>query len=139
MTRMRLPTAPRSAICSLLSLLLGFEAATLRRWKLLRSKWIDHGIVVADDIETAERRFFDRWFSRGASAGRRSVLSPRSIRITRSRHITIHGIIGSFPEPGARGERRYRRLRLRQSAFRGQGVRARRAGFELRRRDRCHA
>ena len=44
-----------------LALLVGFESATLQRRKLLRKRWQDLGVVVADNRETAERRFFDRW------------------------------------------------------------------------------
>jgi Protein of unknown function (DUF2628) len=43
----------------LLALLLGFEAATLRRWSLSRRKWRQLDIVVADNQEAAERRFFE--------------------------------------------------------------------------------
>src|ERR1700676_3658425 len=49
---------------SLLALLLGFEAATLERWTLSRRNWHQLDIVVADDEEAAERRFFDRWTAR---------------------------------------------------------------------------
>src|SRR4030081_572425 len=45
----------------LLALLLGFEAASLKRWTLSRRNWRQLDIVVAEDEETAERRFFDRW------------------------------------------------------------------------------
>src|ERR1700704_3221896 len=45
----------------LLALLMGFEAASLRRWTLSRRNWRQLDIVVADDEESAERRFFDRW------------------------------------------------------------------------------
>src|SRR5882757_8850388 len=45
---------------SLLALLLGFEAASLERWTLSRRNWRQIDIVVADDEEAAERRFFDR-------------------------------------------------------------------------------
>ena len=41
---------------ALLALLLGFEAASLRRWTLSRRKWRQLDIVVADDEEAAERR-----------------------------------------------------------------------------------
>src|SRR5262247_4102673 len=44
---------------ALFSLLVGFEAATLRRFKLSRRGWTNVGIVVGDDLESAERRFFD--------------------------------------------------------------------------------
>src|ERR1700729_2191167 len=45
---------------ALLALLMGFEAASLRRWTLSRRNWRQLDIVVADDEEQAERRFFDR-------------------------------------------------------------------------------
>jgi hypothetical protein len=101
MTRMRLPDGAEGGALFAIAILLGLEAATLRRWKLLRSKWTDHGIVVADDIETAERRFFDRWFSRGAvpvSSGRPAA--PPYPHYALAAHNESHGIIGSFPEPG---------------------------------------
>ncbi len=44
-----------------LALLVGFEAATLRRRKLMFWRWQDAGIVVEHNREAAERRFFDRW------------------------------------------------------------------------------
>jgi hypothetical protein len=50
----------------LIALLLGFEAATLRRRKLLRRRWRDCGVVVEKSREAAERRFFDRWVAAGA-------------------------------------------------------------------------
>src|SRR6516165_8809172 len=49
---------------ALFSLLVGFEAATLRRFKLSRRGWKNVGIVVGDDLESAERRFFDAWVNK---------------------------------------------------------------------------
>ena len=47
------------ALASLLfGILIGLEAATLRRWTLTRRKWTQLGYVVAEDEELAERRFF---------------------------------------------------------------------------------
>jgi hypothetical protein len=43
----------------LLALLIGFEAATLRRFTLARRRWHNVGVIVGDDVELAERRFFD--------------------------------------------------------------------------------
>ena len=37
------------------------EASSLRRWKLSRRGFANLGVVVGDDIEDAERRFFDGW------------------------------------------------------------------------------
>ena len=45
----------------LLALLVGFEAATLRRFTLSRRRWNNVAVVVGDDLESAERRFFDTW------------------------------------------------------------------------------
>jgi len=95
----------------LIALLLGFEAASLRRWTLSRRKWRQLDIVVADDEESAERRFFDRW------TAKQRVLSNDQLAVERgapppTRDIpgqpfskpppaSQNEIIGLFPEPGA--------------------------------------
>src|SRR5580698_7602578 len=61
MVRVGVAGATVFAVDGLLALLLGFEAASLQRWTLSRRKWRQLDIVVADDEEAAERRFFDRW------------------------------------------------------------------------------
>jgi hypothetical protein len=58
------PTWVMVTVAALLALLVGFEAATLRRFTLARRRWKKAGIVVGDDLESAERRFFDAWVSR---------------------------------------------------------------------------
>jgi hypothetical protein len=45
----------------LISLLIGLESGTLRRFSLGRRGWRNIGIVSGDDREAAERRFFDMW------------------------------------------------------------------------------
>ena len=52
------------AVDVLIAILMGFEAASLRRWTLSRRKWRQLDIVVADDEESAEHRFFERWTAR---------------------------------------------------------------------------
>jgi hypothetical protein len=91
------PSGSEITVIVLLALLIGFEASTLRCWTLQRRGWRDLGIVVADDFETAERRFFDDWM----------IGDGFSVRPERSRHRSNlsrsdHGpdIIGLFPEPG---------------------------------------
>jgi hypothetical protein len=81
----------------LLSLLVGFEAATLRRFTLGRRAWRNVGIVVGDDVESAERRFFDAWV-RGDT-----IVSPppRLLTPLLRRPTPVSGVIGLFPEPGA--------------------------------------
>ena len=95
----------------LLALLLGFEAASLQRWTLSRRNWRQLDIVVADDEESAERRFFDRW----AAQARGSNLDPSGIdrgappptrvipgqAFSRPPPLPQSEIIGLFPQPGA--------------------------------------
>jgi Protein of unknown function (DUF2628) len=94
----------------LLALLLGFEAASLQRWTLSRRNWRQLDIVVADDEEAAERRFFDRWtakqraLSNDQSAVDRGGPPPtRNIpgqAFSRPPPLPQSEIIGLFPEPG---------------------------------------
>jgi Protein of unknown function (DUF2628) len=85
----------------LFALLIGFEAATLRRFTLARRRFRNVGIVVGDDLELAERRFFDAWIGQhpeiGVSAG---SASPPAGTIGR-RPPSSPGVIGLFPQPGA--------------------------------------
>ena len=96
-------TAPPTLIVSapplprLVALLIGFEAGTLRRFTLARRGWTNVGVVVGDDRELAERRFFDAWVrteppapSGGTAAGSGLRMAPLSPEV-----------IGLFPEPGA--------------------------------------
>ena len=114
------------AVGLLLSLLVGMEASSLRRWKLSRRGFASVGVVVGDDLEDAERRFFDGWTARerptarDASAAAVAFLGrprPRSSGCSRNRK---------------RGrDRRDRRLRLGQPALGGESVRARGARVRL--------
>jgi hypothetical protein len=95
----------------LLALLLGFEAASLERWTLSRGNWHQLDIVVADDEEAAERRFFDRWTAkqRGLANDQPAVDrgGPPPTRdvpgqaFSRPPPLPREEIIGLFPEPGA--------------------------------------
>ncbi|MGQ0681269.1 DUF2628 domain-containing protein [Bradyrhizobium sp.] len=98
------------AVNVVLALLLGFEAASLRRWTLSRRKWRMLDVVVADDEETAERRFFDRWTKRNRVVGNSHSVERGGPPPTRNvpgqpfskpPPIPQGGIIGLFPEPGA--------------------------------------
>ena len=62
--------APRLVAGFLLAILVGMEAATLRRFTLGRRRWTNLGVIVADDLEAAERRFFDVWVKSGGAAPR---------------------------------------------------------------------
>ena len=89
-----------------IALLIGFEAASVRRWTLSRHHYRQLDIVVADDEEQAERRFFDRWIVKhGAPNYDPSSVDRGAPPPTRSapNHPPLpgSGIIGLFPEPGA--------------------------------------
>ena len=94
----------------LIALLMGFEAASLRRWTLSRRNWRQLDIVVADDEESAERRFFDRWTAKQRGLGNdQSAIdrgAPPPTRdipgqpFSRPPPLPHSEIIGLFPEPG---------------------------------------
>ena len=97
----------------LVALLMGFEAASLRRWTLSRRNWRQLDIVVADDEESAERRFFDRWTAKQrALSNDQTAIDRGGPPPTRnipgqpfSKPPPLPGssIIGLFPEPGGSG------------------------------------
>jgi len=81
----------------LLALLIGFEAGTLRRWTLTRRGWKNIGVVVGDDVETAERRFFAAW-----TPGMPQPSPPAASHAAGGFSRPSDGqIIGLFPRPGA--------------------------------------
>src|SRR5215212_3968600 len=55
-------------VALLIALLAGIEASSLRRWKLARRGFENLGVVVGEDLEHAERRFFDGWVAQGERA-----------------------------------------------------------------------
>jgi Protein of unknown function (DUF2628) len=97
--------APLSAfmiVGLLLSLLAGLEAGTLRRFKLSRRRWRNVGVVTGDDLEDAERRFFDGWIRQGAAPRAAAPGASRSAPPVAGAVTTEPaGVIGLFPEPGA--------------------------------------
>jgi hypothetical protein len=87
----------------LISLLAGFEASTLRRFTLARRGWRNVGVVSGDDLEDAERRFFDAWV-RQTPARIVQVAPPPGPPAPQAavpRTSAASGVIGLFPEPGA--------------------------------------
>src|ERR1700719_4268856 len=103
----RLSGAPgfaASVIGLLLSLLVGLEAGTLRRFTLNRRGWKNLAVVSGDDLEDAERRFFDAWLQRKSSpSGVSHALLRRPSSASRHRRGPLGSdVIGLFPEPGAR-------------------------------------
>ena len=99
----------RMIVMFLFALLMGFEAASIRRWTLSRGKWHQVDLIVADDEETAERRFFERWTARreamdDISVDRGAPPPTRNIAgqsFSRPPSGAREEIIGLFPQPGA--------------------------------------
>ncbi len=84
---------PQFAVGTLIALLLGFEAATLRRFTLVRRGWRELGMVSGDDVEDAERRFFDAWVAgqvERAPQGAPTILRSAGYR---------PDVVGLFPDP----------------------------------------
>ena len=87
----------------LLALLIGFEAGTLRRFTLARRKWMNIGVIVGDDLEAAERRFFDAWTKRElqmSSMAREAVPSRTGLPPFPPQSAETD-VIGLFPHAGA--------------------------------------
>jgi hypothetical protein len=98
------PVLATSLIGILLGLLVGLEAGTLRRFTLNRRGWKNLGVVSGDDLEDAERRFFDAWLQRtNSTPGGPPAPTPGPASAAPSwRGPLGSGVIGLFPEPGAR-------------------------------------
>ena len=96
------PPGTGAVVGLLIALLIGLEASTLRRWTLARRGWHGVGVVVADDVELAERRFFDTWAGQ-APAGAYEPASPPPPAPSappRSGGAGQQDVIGLFPQPG---------------------------------------
>jgi Protein of unknown function (DUF2628) len=91
----------RSLVMVALCFLVGLEGATLRRWTLQLRGYTNVGVVVADNQDDAERRFFASW-----QAGKRPNAAPppteSTVRAGGPVDFARHGstnVIGSFPQP----------------------------------------
>jgi hypothetical protein len=84
-------------VALLLALLIGFEAGTLRRFALGRRGWNNVGVVVGDDRDTAERRFFDAWANDTWSRNE-TIASPPPPAPGSRRSTDAADIVGLFPE-----------------------------------------
>jgi Protein of unknown function (DUF2628) len=88
-------------VALLISLLIGIEAGTLRRFTLARRGWKQVGVVSGDGLEAGEWRFFDAWIrateeQRAESPAAFPAASPPPL----PRPPQPPDVIGLFPEPG---------------------------------------
>ena len=85
----------------LIALLIGFEAGTIRRWKLSRRGWKMLGFVIGEDTEAAEQRFFAAWSKRNTETPAAPPVAPepRYAAPVRRGTPSPSDVIGLFPEP----------------------------------------
>ena len=88
----------------LVSLLVGFEAATLWRWTLERRGWKTLGFVVGEDREIAEQCFYAAWVNRAVAPPPADLPEPQygapyGTPVRRGSPSPTD-VIGLFPEPG---------------------------------------
>ena len=91
-----------SVVQLLLALLIGIEAATLRRFTLKRRRWKNIGVASGANLEDAERRFFAGW----VRSAQRDSAAPTVVAASpgpppQANTAPAPEIIGLFPEPGA--------------------------------------
>ena len=90
------------------SLLFGMEAVSLRSRKLLRQGYRDAGVVIAEDLDSAELRFFETWKAApaaDAAKGYRSLASNAASAYPDAKFAAAsaeQNVIGMFPTPGQR-------------------------------------
>jgi hypothetical protein len=96
----------RALAAFLVAFLVGLEAGSLQRWTLARRGWKNVGVVVADDIESAERRFFASWTARTPTAAptARPASDPKYSRpmspsLAAPLKKDAQDVIGLFPQP----------------------------------------
>jgi hypothetical protein len=92
----------------LVAILAGCEGGTLRRFTLARRGFKTVGLVVGDDSDSAERRFFEGWTGSGrqqsailppASPASPAALPSAAVALRRPPSNT--DVLGLFPQPGA--------------------------------------
>ncbi len=81
-----------------MAVLMGMEAATLRRFALRRRGFREIGIVSGEDPEDAERRFFDSW---GCATPEKPDAAPPRPSVLPAPLSHTPDVVGLFPDPGA--------------------------------------
>jgi hypothetical protein len=103
---LRTPSGSQAVIGLLIGVLFGLEAASLRRWTYRRRRWTNIGVVVGDDEEDAERRFFAEWVNHPPEVAPPPAVSAPPARVQpppMPRNTAANNdVIGLFPQPGRR-------------------------------------
>jgi Protein of unknown function (DUF2628) len=104
---LRAPPPTHALVSLMMHLLLGLEAATVRRWTFNRRHWTQLGVVSGANPESAERRFFDVWVTQMAWRSARATPTqtppnPQVSAISPGMSQGSSDIIGLFPEPQPR-------------------------------------
>jgi Protein of unknown function (DUF2628) len=90
---------PVAFVLGLVHLLVGLEATTLLRWTRVRRGWRECGVVIADDLDMAERRFFDNRATLRPAVKPVPTLAPGQLAAAQTEP-SQPDILGLFPEPG---------------------------------------
>ena len=90
-------TAAIVAAAFCISLLIGFEAASIRRWSFARRGWAMLGLVVGEDRDIAEHRFLSQWADRSEAVEDTAAASSPEWNVPFRRREP--GVIGLFPQP----------------------------------------
>ena len=95
-------------VALLISLLIGLEASTLRRFTLNRCGWRNAGVISGVDLGDAERRFFETWVHAlpgqavaPVAAAPPPAPPPSPAGSAPPRAAQGSDVVGLFPEPGA--------------------------------------
>ncbi len=89
-------------VALLIAVLTGLEASTLRRLTLRLRGWTNVGVVSGEDLEDAERRFFDAWVQSGSEEDAPPASPAARNAPPLPRGSPPPGVIGLFPAPGGR-------------------------------------
>jgi hypothetical protein len=99
LTTLRASGSTQAFAIFVVALLIGFEAASIRRWTLARRGWAMIGFVVGDDRDIAEHRFFLQWADCAEPAPTLNGQPPSMTAPVRRGPPSGRDVIGLFPEP----------------------------------------
>lgn len=86
-----------------IAILIGLEASTLRRFTLRRRGWRNVAVISGDDMEDAERRFFDAWLRQTPGQDQAGAAKPPVPPAAMTpRTPQPPDVVGLFPQPEVR-------------------------------------